>query len=683
MNEIDVDVLIVGGTPAGCAAAIAAARSGKTACILEPTVVLGGAVTSGVSPYDAASEAAICGLATEFCQRVAQYYRDSGTEGAFLDRTSTVYYEPHVSAKVWREMVDEHDTIQVLFGAAAVAVEMVDDRIRGVLWEQAIDAMGNLAPKPAEQFLSTGKVFVDATYEGDVAAEAGVPFRIGREPRSNEEPHAGILFTNTYAYDRQVASYYPPHTILPGSTGAADDRPMASNSRIVCQFFDDDGPDAAHRIDAPPPDYDPNNYAWNPNAFVNGVAQHGSGVSACAGGKFGLNHKHKGTDFAEPVRDFVLAHPRDRKVLREKFVNRALGFLYYIQTDGGTPQIGLAVDEFIDNNNIPYCIYVREGRRIEGLTTMTESDINPHLVGYGPRPPLNSDAVTIGDYEIDIKKCQDDADGAHEYPEGAMFNRAIRAPYQIPYGCMVPKNVANLFVTCALSMTHVAFAATRLEPFWTQTGMAVGLAASIMIDRDCGATGVPIAELQSAIIANDGKLIYYADVSASTPYFEAIQWAALQGYVPLDWQWRFRPDQPVTWNELAPALVSCLGIAISVTGTHFEGIDPSNPLFRYVETLYDLGSRAGVDIFPNMRDPHFDHHAEFHRAEVRTRWLRLDAEKALKRAEVIERLEAVANALTIKVAKVDDSPAANEFVSRAQMCAWLLALAIPTDESAV
>lgn len=677
MRSGAVDVLVVGGTPAGCAAALSAARSGKSVCLLEPTRALGGMNANGVDAFDTGSLQAISGIAEEFGTRIAAHYAKVGLHDPLFESRTEIFWENHVAAAIWRRMMEEAAGVEILFGAVAIDVVVQEGCIREVLWERAIDAMGNLDPSSRGPIHSArGRIVIDATYEGDIAAWAGVPFRLGREARSPDEPHAGIIYT-TYL-DRHISDGYPPYTILPGSTGEADDRIMAFNCRLCCKFYSDRSPGAPHRLKAPPPGYEPKNYKWDPAVFFpDGKPRFGTGAVPGVNGKFHLNRMFDGNDLVGPNREYVLARPLDRRVLRQRFVDHALGFLYFIQTEGGTPELGLSDDEFIENDNIPFQIYVREGRRIEGVATITEADVNPFLKGEGLRPPLKSDAIAIGDYEIDIKKCRDVRTPGRIYPEGMTFFRALRAPFQVPYGCLTPKAIDNLLVACALSATHVAYGAIRLEGIWFQTGMAAGIAAALSLEHQCRVADAPLAAIQETMIARNGKLTYFADVGSDHPSFAAIQWAALRSYVPLDWKWRFYPDQPVTWSDFVIATVICLDLPISVTGMHFENINPDHPAFRYLETLYDLGSRAGVDTFPGMHNPRIDTAAEFHRAEERVRFLYFDAHSAVTCREIVQRLCTILEALGRSCdrsvfAECNKSEAT---ISRGQLCQWLARLA--------
>lgn len=587
------DVLVVGGTPAGCTAAIAAARAGKRALILEPTPTLGGLLSNGVSVTDTGSLQAQTGIFEEFVRAVqAHYLSQEPLDPIYQRPRDRLLFEPHVSGNVWKRMVEETDGVDVIFGAVAVDVVMDGRRIKGVVWENACNPMGELDGTSPQQ-ITYAHVVIDATYEGDIAAWSGAPWRLGREARSPEEPHAGIIYTTYMGRPRSDEPHdFPPQTILPGSTGEADDNPMASNCRLTCKVYEDSSPSAPHRLKTPPDNYDPSRYHW-PKGTRKSLP--------FPGGKTDLNVLYRGNDFVGPVREYVLAHPRERAPFRKAFIDHALGFLYYLQTEGGLGDYGLADDEFIDNGHAPYQIYVREGRRIEGLATLTESNINPFLAGEDFRPPLLSDSIAVGDYQMDSKICRDARDSDNPLPEGAFFFSEILAPFQLPFGCMVPRGVEGLLVPVAVSATHVAFSALRMEPVWAVLGQAAGEAAVQMIERGVNAADVAIAPLQEALVKGKSQLTYFSDVPTDHRFFEGVQWAAIRGVVPRDETWQFTPDAPISYGELAWIVTRGLQIPVSVTGRHFFKAGPSHTFFRYLETLYDTGSRAGIHVFPGSK----------------------------------------------------------------------------------
>ena len=319
-------------------------------------------------------------------------------------------------------MVAEVPSIETRFNEVPVDVKLKNGRITAVVTQDRNND-GRLGAKHTY----FGQIFIDATYEGDVAAFAGVPFRIGREARSKDEPHAGKIYTDAFCSKRSAIAM--SGTIFPGSTGEADDRMQAFTFRFVAKDYG--RPNHPFRLTSAPPEYDSSLYNWNPETkpwLPNNKAD-----MLGAGDLTGLSTK------------YVLADWEERTKLEKNYRNHELGWLYYIQTKGNSPQWGLPDDKFTDNGNWPYRLYVREGRRIEGMYTLTESDIHKDLKGNGYRGPLHRDAIAIGVYPMDVhfveKSTSDSSCG-----EGAIHLNDVTGPYQIPYGVMVPKELNGLLV---------------------------------------------------------------------------------------------------------------------------------------------------------------------------------------------------------------------------------------------
>ena len=262
----DYDVAVIGGTPAGIAAAIAAGRTGKTVILIEQSPVLGGMLSSGVIRLDDLYVESNSGVMEEFRQRVKVYHRTELAKDplvkAHLTRDPRFpwnvaegrAWQPHTAARIYAEIVAEVGAITTRFNEVAVDVEMKGNRVTGVITQDR-DNQGKLGKKQAYN----AKVIIDATYEADLAAFANVPFRIGREGRSGEEPHAGRIYTNFF---RGVPGTLKA-TILPESTGEADDRSQAFTYRLTGKDYG--RPDHPYRIKEPPPNYDSAKYRWNSN----------------------------------------------------------------------------------------------------------------------------------------------------------------------------------------------------------------------------------------------------------------------------------------------------------------------------------------------------------------------------------------------------------------------------------
>lgn len=662
----EADVVVVGGNPGGCSAAVAAARSGFSVLLLESTKTLGGINANGVFGFDSATPQALSGIADEVGALVRAHYQKIGLNDPLFTRRADQVWESHVAAQAWAELLAKTQGVTVLLGAVPVGVTG-KGRITEVQWQQATDPMGNVAAH-GPRHTARGRIFIDASYEVDVAAWAGVPFRLGREARSSREPHAGRIFTTNMDYARDGTL---PQSILPGSTGEADEGIMASACRLHCRMYEDRSATAPHRLQSPPPGYDPENYVWTPvGQNPDGSPVYFNTLYVLVNNKFLLNRMVSGNNLASPARAYVLAHPSERKPLRQRWIDHALGYLYFIQNEGGLPELGLAYDEFADNGNVPYQIYLREARRIEGRAELTEADITPYVTGDGCRPPRNPQSIAIHDWIYESHGCTDEILDGYPNPEGFIYNRVSRTPYQVPYGCLLPRGVDNLLVCGGISATHIGWSAVRCEAARIQMGIAAGVAAGLALQGGCAPADVPTAALQAELIARGGKLTYFADVESTHPDLRSVQWAALNAFVPKDPYWRFFPDRQTSWGEFIEAIVTCLHLPISVSGAHFEDVGPRHPAFRFVESIYDLGTCAGIDLFGAKALAHEDPIAAILRDNRNARKIPLRLDAPLRRSEAASFLGKVADALGVgwsPTSAHEDDP----FLTRAVMCRLL------------
>jgi hypothetical protein len=601
------DVIVVGGTPAGVAAAIAAGRAGKSVIIIEQSPVLGGVLASGVLRLDDYYVESNSGVIEEYRKRVSKYHRTTLADDPLVkehlkqnprlmwNTADGRAWEPHIAARIFAEMVAEHKSITPRFNEVAVDVKLEGKRVKGVITRDR-DNNGNLGAQHAY----LGKVIIDATYEADLAAYAEVPFRIGREARSAKEPHAGVIYTNFFRYVEGAL----PATIFPGSTGEADNRSQAFTYRMTAKDYGK--ADHPYLLKQAPPDYDRSKYKWN-----------GGRKPIIPNKKFDLLGINWGGDLTGFGTRWVLADWEERVEIEKIYHNYELGWLYYIQTEGGSPNIGLPDDEFMDNNNFPYRLYVRQGRRIEGRYTLTESDMHKDLRGDGLRGPLNSNSIAIGIYGIDAHNVQNPT--VREEPvygetaaEGTLHLNDVTGPYQIPYGVMIPKEHKGIIFPVGISSTHVAMSSVRMEPVWSQLGQAAGVAAALAIDDGIELGDVPVDQIQDELLKQGSVLFFYTDLPAGTPSFEAVQKLSLlnaidnsanRKHLSTDGPatglihtnkaaYRFRPDDPITLGEFAQMAVNGFQVPLSITGAHFVDAPRGHPSFKYIETLYDNSTQS-------------------------------------------------------------------------------------------
>ena len=257
-----------------------------------------------------------------------------------------------------------------------------------------------------------------------------------------------------------------------------------------------------------------------------------------------------------------------------------------------TTQIGLADDEFVDNGNFPYKLYVREARRIEGAYLFTESDIHKDLRGNGIRGPLQKDSVAIGLYEMDSHNVSNPTDRNSPCSgEGAINLNDVTGPFQVPYGVIVPRDVEGLLVPVAVSATHVAFQSIRMEPVWSGLGQASGAAAALALQDKKEVRQVEVTKLQQHLLKRQCMLFFYRDLEPEAPGFASIQSMSLLGAIDGNENYDFRPGDPISMGEFARLVVKGLNLPLSITAAHFQDVPRSHPAFRYIETLYDMSTQ--------------------------------------------------------------------------------------------
>mgnify|MGYP000061189695 FL=1 len=554
------DLVILGGNPGGIMAAVEAARMGKTSLILERNSHIGGLPANGLGATDIATRGATTGLFSEFTQRIKAYYTKKYGKNSqqVKDCSDGFHFEPSVAEKVFEEMLAEQKgKITVLtkrqFNFSDGDLQMTGTKITGI---RVVNRTTG-----ADEYYS-GKIFVDATYEGDLGAAAHVPYRIGREARwEYNEPGAG----RTYEYWKSDPAE--------GSTGDADNAVQAYNYRL-CLISD-----PSQRA----PFIKPENYnreefvslvedvwtgrnTWkmmrgvtkemmeaNRKAIQNGgkstLPGDGWGIlklvtiNTLPNGKTDANNQHAAfisTDLPEENWPW----PTSSWEWRDKFAKRlkdyTLGLFWFAQNDEALPQSfrdemkkwGLAKTEYEDNEFFPRQVYVREGRRFEGMYFFTAKDALP--VAEGQRPPLHKESITASHYALDSHAARKREEGRVHLDGFISYPTAV---YTVPYGVIVPKNVDNLLLPVPVSGSHIGFSTIRMEPCWMALGQAAGAAASLAIDNNVKVQDVNVPTLQDRLLDEGATLFYYRDMKPSDSEFKTAQLKGLRGEIS-DWNYK-------------------------------------------------------------------------------------------------------------------------------------------------
>jgi hypothetical protein len=536
------DVIIIGATPAGIAAAVAAARMGATIILIEETRHVGGIISGGLTNADVGKPGADGGSFDEYRSRLRQHYATKYGQNSqqFRDCREGKCVEPHVAEKIFNDMVAEQPRIKLITEHYLCRVESHGYEIEAVVVRHVDGKSPALA--------IFGRVFIDATYEGDLAAAAGVAYRVGRENRAEyDERLAGKIYTRLSTGE-----------ILPGSTGEGDAGIEAFCFRIFITS------DPTNRVPfAKPEKYRREDYRHLLADIKAGkITQIRQTMQfrTMPNGKIELNSEDparggvpsESLDLAEENWGWPEANREARKRLFSRYWSYQEGLLWFLQTDQEVPgamrremaNYGFCRDEFVDNNQRPHHIYVREGRRIEGEYKFTQREEDPDPNTGTPRVHIDSIAVASWAW---------DSHGVHKYNPAFPGTRegyflVEHPPLQVPYGVMVPKKVDRLLVPVACSASHVGYQAIRMEPVFMALGQAAGIAAAQAVSADIEVRHVSVAQVQVNLTRQNGVISYFEDVPLDHPAFTAIQFLGPRG---LGRDFKATPDQILNQDEAA------------------------------------------------------------------------------------------------------------------------------------
>jgi hypothetical protein len=510
------DLVVYGGTSAGVAAAVQARRMGRTAVLIEPTNRLGGLTTGGLGQTDIGNKSAIGGISREFYQRVRKHYQSpdawrwqqpreyrSGGQSRTDDAEDAMWtFEPSAAIKIINDLVREHD-VEVVYGQRL-------DRAGGVKKDGAL--IRAIVMESGRSF--AGRMFIDATYEGDLMAAAGVSYTVGREANAQHgETLNGVQTAN--AIHHQLRPGIDPYLrkgdassgLLPfidptgpGAEGSADRRVQAYCFRMCLT----DHPD--NRIPFHKPDgYDESWYELLLRNFEAGE----TGVpwinSAMPNRKTDTNNRLGfSTDFVGQNYDY----PEASYAQRERIVARHLlyqqGLMWTLANHPRVPEAvrrevgrwGMCRDEFVEGNGWQQQLYIREARRMVSDCVMTQHHCQGRAVA--------EDSVGLAAYTMDSHNVQRYIDSAgHVRNEGDVQVGGF-PPYAISYRSIIPRaaEAENLLVPVCVSSTHIAFGSIRMEPVFMVLGQSAATAACLALEGGTTVQQVDYGRLRSRLVAD-------------------------------------------------------------------------------------------------------------------------------------------------------------------------------------
>jgi hypothetical protein len=542
VNSKVYDLVVIGGTPGGIACAVRAAREGLSVLLVQHNKHIGGMLINGLMQWDALYGGPRSPIFNEYAKKIEDYYRETYGERSpqFSQAryTQTHYpmsrFEPGVAEHLFSQLVSAEKHLTTLLSHHPASAVRED----GLLKALTLREYGT-----TRDITVTASTYADATYEGDLAALAKVPYRVGRESREEYgEPHAGKVFTNLISKDGpqdakegKLNLHLYGHvqgSIDPNSPHSADGAIQGYNYRFCLSN------EAGNiRLPEKPPGYRREEYVGYYRLGMSAGKFNGKGLfnSALLPGE---NHAYPEATWPE------------REKIIERHKNFALGLMWFLQNDESVKpasrasyrRIGLPLDEFPDNDHIPYEMYVREARRIIGRHVFTEHDNRP-APGL-TRPPIHADSIAFTDWSMDSHDCTWDRRPGYAY-DGKLILTEESRPAQIPYRCLLPQGVDNLLVPVCLSSTHVAWGAVRLEPVWMMTGEAAGCAAALASKSRGTVAALDHDRLVRHLVTQRTMVTFFndVDVSQTAEWILAVQYFGTKGFFA---DYNARPEEPLT-----------------------------------------------------------------------------------------------------------------------------------------
>ncbi len=520
------DVVIYGGTASAVMAAVQIKKMGKTVIIVSPDIHLGGLSSGGLGFTDTGNKEVIGGLSKEFYQRLFTHYdsdkawiwqkkAEFGNKGqstvALDGATKSMWiFEPHVAENTFEQYISENKI-------TVYRNEWLDRSAIGT--SKKLGAIVSFKTLSGNSYKA--KMFIDATYEGDLMAAAGINYHVGREANSlYGEKWNGVqaeVFQHGHYFKHKVSPYKiegdPKSGLLPeissepiGENGTGDKKIQAYCFRMCLSNHPE------NRISfAKPENYDPQRYELINRVFAKGWRETFDKFDIIPNRKTDTNnHGPFSTDYIGKNYDYPDASYERRKEIIKDHELYQKGLMYFLQNDPKIPadvqskmkEWGLPKDEFKDNGGWPHQLYIREARRMIGEYVMTEADaLGKTKVPY---------SIGMGSYSLDAHNAQRyvKADG-YVQNEGDIGVHPDK-PYAISYGSILPKEkeCKNLLVSVCVSSSHIAYGSIRMEPVFMILGQSAGAAAVLSIENNVSPQKLPYEKLRTVLLNEKQRLEY-------------------------------------------------------------------------------------------------------------------------------------------------------------------------------
>lgn len=519
------DVVIYGGSSAGIAAAVQVRRMGGTVLVVEPGKRIGGLTTGGLGQTDIGNKAAIGGISREFYQAVSKHYEDpaawkwqkkseyqsGGQSRTGKDEDAMWTFEPSVALKIYKDWVNR-DKIKVVYqqslnrSTKSSGVEMKEGRIVAIKMETGE--------------VYRGKVFIDATYEGDLLAAAGVEYTVGRESNSTYGETLNGVQTARATHHQFMPGVDPyvkkgdsKSGLLPGidpkgpgTEGSGDHRVQAYCFRMCIT----DHPE--NRIPFfKPQNYNELDYELLLRNFEAGAKRIPWSNSLMPNRKTDTNNNRGfSTDFIGQNYDYPEGSYEQRRQIVERHRHYQKGLMWTLAYHPRVPDFvrnqvsrwGTCKDEFEREDGWQLQLYIREARRMIGHTVMTQH----HCQGR----ELAKQPIGMAAYTMDSHNVQRHLDKSGFVKNEGDVQVGGFSPYPIDYGSIIPKKdqCENLVVPVCLSASHMAFGSIRMEPVFMVLGQSGATAAMQAIEQDCSLQDINYEKLREKLIADKQRLVW-------------------------------------------------------------------------------------------------------------------------------------------------------------------------------
>lgn len=510
------DAVVYGATAGGVIAAINAANEGANTLLLHPLAHVGGMVSGGLGETDKGNPAVIGGMALDFFKLVC-------TGGASPAASPCFTFVPHVAEQTFLAMIanttGRAGKLTLVTSQTLTSVTMAGSVIRSISVAPSALVEGRQPLPPTANGVMptttyTAAVFLDGTYEGDLFAMAGASFAVGRESAAQyNESLAGRVFVPNKIGGHQFPVPLDPlnhttgevlpmiYTGDPGEPGEGDAKVQAYNFRMCLSS------DPANQVPwAQPANYDPAYWELFRRYLATAGQNFGLGnlmnIGLMPDNKTDVNNNGPiSTDFIGGSWDWPTATPAQRVAIWQAHKDYTAGFFWFLLTDPASPPHvrqqmagwGLAKDEFTDNGNWPWQLYVREGRRLVGDWVMTQDDRQFNL--------HKNDSIGLLSYNTDTHNAQRFVQGTYVRNEGDVEQLGSIGSAQMAYRLLLPKRaeVTNLLVPISVSASHIAYGAVRLEPQYMILGQAAGVAAAMAVKSGSAVQDVDVPTLQARL----------------------------------------------------------------------------------------------------------------------------------------------------------------------------------------